>query len=334
MANNSKNKGEDKKKRIANDSELETLATDKWEDEKYEIKATVLKSGKTEGISFKTKKKTYWRDNRSFYINKDQEVGKVLNWFFVTIKQFFARFWGKQIITEEEIKADDRVVNDLRDKLREREEENRKLKDAFKTQQQELALAKEVIGNSNQYTKELDDFEKMIVDSVANDTNIEEKVKNELKNKRWILGLDCEVKAKNKDIDTATEIDLHIETNYGEQRIIEVKSPNIALFTKKKENGRLSLEGKISDGLSELIEYMRRTDINSGLRRRGVYEIQKPIGRILAGYELESDEQEILNDWNFYLGPYIKFITFKDLISNARKEIELLTIARELFEKP
>lgn len=312
---------------------IQAIENTKWEDENYEIKATVLKTQDSEGISIKTKKKTYWRENRSFYIQKDQAVGEILNWIFVTVKRFFAKFWNKEIITESEIKASNKVVEDLRDKLRESEEENRKLKQAFTGQQQELELAKEAINNSNQYAKELDDFEKLVIEAVENNKNIEEKVKNELKAKRWILGLDCEVKAKNKDIDLATQIDLHIETNYGEQRIIEAKSPNIPLFTQKIEGGRLNLDSKISEGLSEIIEYMRRTDINSGLKRKGIYEIQKPIGRILAGYKLSQDEQEVLNDWNFYLGPYIKFITYKELISNAKKEIELIVIAKELFDK-
>jgi len=337
MASDPKNKIEKQKKKKASDKKgLKTLATDRWEDEEYAIEAAALKSPRTEGVAFRTAKKSKTKGEykrRSLYIQKNQKVDEILNWIFLTVKNFFAKFWGKRIITEVELEANNKIVEDLRSKLRQKEDENLDLKHAFQTQQQELLLVKEVINNSNQYSKELKTFEELVIDAVNNNKNIEETVKKELKEKRWILGLDCEVKAKNKDIDTATEIDLHIETNYGEQRIIEAKSPSINLFIQKTDGGRLNLNPKISEGLSELIEYMRRTDINSGLRRKGVYAIQKPIGRILAGYNLTTDEQEVLTDWNFYLAPYIKFITYKELISNAKKEIELIIITKKFLEK-
>jgi len=77
---------------------------------------------------------------------------------------------------------------------------------------------------------------------------------------------------------------------------------------------------------------MRRTDINSGLQRKGTYGIQKPIGRILADYDLTKDEQEVMNDWNFYLNTYIRFVTFKELIANAKKEIEMISVVKKMTE--
>jgi len=314
---------------------IKILEQEKWEDNKYVIEAGVVKSGKTEGVAVRTAKKyshraPIWR--KSFYIQKDQKVSEILNWLFATMKKFFLKFWGKKIITKEDIRQSNREVEELRKKLKEQENENSLLKEAFENRQKELQLAYEVIDNIKQYSKILNGFEAKVKKAIRENKRIEELVKKELKKNRWILGLDCEVKAKNKKIDTQTEIDLHIITNYGEERIIEVKSPNIDLFTVRKKGGRFNINHEIAIGLSELIEYMRRTGIYSALRQRGTYGIDKPIGRILAGYKLSRDQEEILNEWNFYLGPYIKIITFEELIKSAKKEIDLLETAKKAFK--
>lgn len=316
--------------------EFKPLETNKWEDERYIIEASVFKTGRTEGVAVRSAKKYLNRSpmiRKSFYIHKNQKVSEILDWLYVTVKTFFSKFWGRKIITKEDIKQKDKLIDDLRIKLREREDESTLLKQTLKSQQDELRLASEVIDKTGNYIKILDNFEKRIKKSVKNKERIEEWIKEEIKNNRWLLGLDCEVKAKNQDIDIKTEIDLHIVTNYGEQRIIEVKSPNIDIFTAKKEGGRLNINLEIARGLSELIEYMRRTDISSGLKSKGTYAIQKPIGRILAGYNLSADGEEALNEWNFYLAPYIKIITFKEMISSARKEIDLIVTAEKVFKK-
>lgn len=313
-------------------TKLNILNQEKWEDENYLIEAGVIKTDRTEGVAVRTSKKYLNKApirRKSLFIQKDQKITEILNWLYITIKNFFSSHWDKEIITKEELKQAQSSVTNLTKQLKEEEKKYETLQNKFNTQEQELQLAYKVINNISIYKITLEKFESKIQESEKNNTHIEEWVKNEIKKNRWILGLDCEVKAKNQNIDIDTEIDLHIVTNYGEQRIIEVKSPNLPIFEAKKAQGRTNITTTVKTGLSELIEYMRRTDINSGLRKRGDYDIQKPIGRLLIGYKLNSEEQEVLNDWNFYLAPYLKIITFKELITSAKKEIALINSANE-----
>lgn len=315
---------------------MKVIDRNKWEDKNYLIEAGVIKTARTEGVAIRTSKKYPGKSpirRKSFFIQKDQKVSEILNWLFITIKNFFSKYWGKEIITKEELKQMQGSIKISREKLRKQEDKYEKLQSRFLVQKRELQLAHEVIDNISTYKIKLKEFKLKIEESVKNNKHIEEWVKKEIKENRWILGLDCEVKAKNQDIDIDTEIDLHVVTNYGEQRIIEVKSPNLSIFHAKKTGGRMDISSAVKTGLSELIEYMRRTDINSGLKKRGNYEIQKPIGRLLIGYKLSAAEKEILNDWNFHLAPYIKIITFKELIISAKKEIALIGSASQKFKK-
>ncbi len=311
-------------------SPFKPLEESTWEDNKFVNHATVYKEGKTEGIAVKTAKKygdkKQWR--RSFWLQKDQKVDEILDWLFGSVKKLFSKFWGKEIITPREIEASRKLIEDLRTQLKKRESELEELKNKYDLQQKELSLAQELIEMYDDYEKTLNQFEEKIKTSVKNNKRIEEWIKTEIKSHRWILGLDCEVKAKNKDVDAQTEIDLHIETNFGEERIIEIKSPNLPLFD-GKENKRWNLSRDLANGLSEIIEYLQRTQSYTLIRQRGTYAIDKPIGRIIVGYELNDDQKKLLNDWNFHLSPIIKIITFKDLIQNARKELELIKLARK-----
>lgn len=315
---------------------IKTIDQNKWEDENYLIEAGVIKTDRTEGVAVRTSKKYPNKSpirRKSFFIQRDQKVSEILNWLFITIKNFFSRYWGKKGVTIEELKQAKKSVKALRKQLRDEEGKYENLQKELKAQKLELQLAYKVIDNISTYKTTLRIFESKIKESVKHDKHIEEWVKNEIKKNRWILGLDCEVKAKNQSIDIDTAIDLHIITNYGEQRIIEVKSPNLPIFKVRKTGGRMDITSTVKTGLSELIEYMRRTDINSGLKRRGVYGIQKPIGRLLIGYKLSSAEEEMLNDWNFHLAPYIKIITFKELIISAKKEIALINSVSEKLKR-
>lgn len=305
-----------------------------WEDDNFINHATVYKEGKTEGIAVRTAKKynnrKQWR--KSFWLQKDQKIDEILDWLFGSVKRLFSKFWGKEIITPNELEASQKLIEDLRQQLKKRENELEDLKTRYDLQQKELSLAYELIDKFDDYEKILNQFEDKIKESIKNNERIEEWIKSQIKEHRWILGLDCEVKAKNKDVDTQTEIDLHIETNFGEDRIIEVKSPNLPIFD-GKENKRWNLSRDLINGLSEIIEYLQRTQSYGLIRQRGTYAIDKPIGRIIAGYDLSEEQEKLLNDWNFHLSPVIKIITFKELIKNARKEIELIKLAQKIQNK-
>ncbi len=319
-----------------NNKKIKILEGKTWEDERFIIQSDAIKTGRTEGVATRTLKKYEGKApmaRKSFFIHKDQNVAEILGWLVNTISSYFRKYWNRDV-TLQQLEKSQKEVDVLKNELIKRGGEHEELKRKFSEQEKDLKLAQEVIKNAQNYKTKLDEFEKKIEESVINKKNIEEWVKEEIKNNRWLLGLDCEVKAKNKNIDIETEVDIHVETNFGEQRIIEAKSPNLRVFySKSKKGGRLNISKEVSVALSEIIEYMRRTDVNSGLRTKGVYGIQKPIGRVLVGYELTSQEKEVLNDWNFYLAPYIKIVTYKELINSARKEINLIKAAEVQFLK-
>jgi|GEM_PF-1535852 len=320
-----------KKTSLKKSNSLKPLESLTWEDEHFVNHATVYKEGKTEGIAVKTEKKygkrTQWR--ASFWLQKDQDVDGILAWLFSSVKKLFSKFWGKKIITPKDLESSKKLITELQKQLDRKEEEFEELKARFTLQQKELALAQEVIGKSEEYETILKNFENKIKNSVQNNERIEEWIKTEIRKHRWILGLDCEVKAKNKAVDPQTGIDLHIETNFGENRIIEAKSPNLPIF-KGKTDQRFDLSKDVSVALSEIIEYLQRTQSYSLIRQRGSYSIDKPIGRILAGYNLGESEERLLKEWNFHLAPVIKIITYNDLVNNTKKEIDLIKIAKRL----
>lgn len=307
------------------------LDEETWEDEEYRTHASVYKTDKTEGIAIKTenKNKTKWnRWHKSFWLQKDEDVNGLLNWLFGTIKRQFARFWGKEIITPEEIQSTKNAIHELEVQLAMARADYKELEMRYESQLKEVSLAKELIEHLDEYERVLNNFENKISTSVKNNERIEEWVKAEIQKNRWLLGLDCEVKAKNKPVDTQTGIDMHIQTNYGEDRIIEVKSPNLKIF-RGEEGKRHNISPDLAEGLSELVEYLERTESYSLIKQQGVYKIEKPVGRILAGYALDDDQERLLKDWNFYLSPVIKIITYKELINNAKKELELIKITRK-----
>lgn len=311
---------------------MEILEKKTWEDDNFIVESDVIKTSRTQGVATRTLKKYKNRppmSRKSFFIHKDQNVVEILSWLLETVGTYFRKFWDKKV-TWKQLEQSRKEVDTLKNELIKKGKAHGDLKKKYKEQRRELELAHMAVRNAQKYEDELAKFEKIVRKSVKENRNIEEQVKEKIKKNRWLLGLDCEIKAKNKDIDIETEIDLHIETNYGEQRIIEVKSPNIKIFSSKpKKGGRLDIYRGVAVGLSELIEYMRRTDISSGIQKKGVYGIQKPIGRVLVGYELTKEETEVLNDWNFYLAPYIKIITYKELINSAKKEIALIKSAEK-----
>ena len=154
----------------------------------------------------------------------------------------------------------------------------------------------------------------------------EEAIKTEIKDHNWLLGLECYAEAKNIDVDKQTEIDLHVQTKYRQDRIFEIKSPHLKPFVRKdnEQSRRLAMSATLADGLSELVLYLRRTDIYSNSKNEGVYGIQRPSGVIVIGYKLHNAEMEMVKGLNFHLSPHIQIITFDDLIANIERESKII----------
>ena len=84
------------------------------------------------------------------------------------------------------------------------------------------------------------------------------------------MGLDCQIKATNKDIDPNSEIDLHIISDLGEEKVFEIKSPNKKLFVNKKDT-YLRISPDLSEAISQIVNYLRKTDIYSQINEKGNY---------------------------------------------------------------
>jgi len=310
----------------------------KWEDldkeefKENEITTRINLSGEDKknpsGIFINTEKKlseNYTKRHKGVWLPKNLNLGRWLDKLAEIIKKLAKKWYKEEVVVSQEniLKQVDKVKK-LEQELLEEKQKGKRLEENYKEQQINLELAKEVVDNLNSYETKLKTFEDMIKISVNEDNNIEGKIQNFIFENRWIIGLDCEVRAKNIDIDKQTEIDLHIINHFGQHRIVEIKSPNKKLFKKKREQGRLIITSDLSEALSELIVYMKKADFYSGLKEEGTHKINKPSGIILMDYNLNEVEKSMLNTLNSHLKPHIMIITYNDLIENGNKEISMI----------
>lgn len=311
---------------------LEEIDSDKYEDGTYVTKISSEKNTQGYGgirIQSASKKPYFKSYKPGVWIPNRINLSKWFVWFSSTIKRFTYKIWGKQIedLSEEVTTYKEKVEllnNELLDaKL--------KLKDAevrLNKQQLELNLAKEVIDKIEVYESKLTEFETEVKRISTFTERDEQSIKLKLKESRWILGIDCEVKASEKEVDPQLAIDLHIKTEVGEDKVFEFKSPNIKLFFKKKEDARLYISEELSQGINQLILYLRRTDLYSGLSEEGTYKIQAPSGVVVMGYDLSDEEKRLLKNWNFQLRPHIKIVTFNEIIETGKRQLQNIKYAR------
>ena len=272
---------------------------------------------------FKTHKPGIWIPNR---IN----LSEWFRWFSKTIKKFTYKIWGKQIDDlSEEVSAYKEKVELLNNELVEAKINLKYAEERLNKQQIELALANEVIDKIEEYESKLTEFENEVKRISLGKNREESLVKTKLKESKWILGIDCEVKASEKTVDPQLAVDLHIRTEIGEDKVFEFKSPNINPFFKKKEDSRLYISDELSQGINQLILYLRRTDLYSVLTEEGTYKIQAPSGIVVMGYNLSDEEKRLLKNWNFQLRPHIKIVTFNELIEHGKRQLQNIKYARE-----
>lgn len=305
---------------------------EKWEKEGKVSVAQILKRKRdgVTGISVRMGKKvpylSYPRYGRTVWIDRDLDMPSWLDWFIKTIRKLYYRLVGKEISPSEEVAHYQRRVEELTLELAEMERRLGESKRSEAEQRELLALAKESVKYLEEFKETFERFKNLVKESYEGRTGKEEEIKNTIKKYNWLLGLDCHVEAKNKPIDTQAQIDLHIQTRYGQDRIFEVKSPNLKPFVRKdgEKLRRYTVSPALADGLAELVTYMRKTDVYSSLRTEGTYGIQKASGVILIGYKPEDSEKQILREFNFHLAPHIQIVTYDELIQNIEREIGLM----------
>jgi antiviral defense system Shedu protein SduA len=262
----------------------------------------------------------YWKKKGSNYRIKEVDDIPLL----ARILRKFGKALGFKVeeSAEEENNKLKEEVKQLTEALTETTQRQKELEEFIKRQEIELKLAKKLLGSITDYKKELDLIENEINESKEKNQRKEQDVKKLIVKSKWVLGLDCQVESQEKSVDTQTAIDMHVITGQGENKIFEFKSPNLLPFEKEKEGTRLKLTAHLSEGLNQLITYMRRADIYSELERAGTNKIMRPAGVIVIGYKLEKQQLMNLKDWNFHLRPHIQIITYDTLLKGAKLTLE------------
>jgi Skp family chaperone for outer membrane proteins len=309
-------------------------STEKWENGEKVSEATPLlrKKDNKKGISIKIGKKVNWRKRpvygKTIWIDEDLDLPSWLNWFIKTIKKFYLSLFGRNVKTsiDEEVEYYKTKKEELSTKLADLqiklEEAERKEKENKET----LELAREAkLKHNKDFNNIYKEFWEEVKKSKTKNEGREESIKNILKKEPWLLGLECWVEAKNQKIDIQTQIDLHVKTKFNKDIIFEIKSPNKRPLQRKGDNKtRYIFSPELSEALSEIIYYLRRTDIYSEKAGEGVYGIQRAEGFILIGLDLTEEEKRILKEINFHLSPHITIITYNELKDKIEREISLL----------
>jgi len=304
--------------------------SERWEDSERVTEAKILnrKTPETEerGISIRMGKKAEYLDGqprlgKGIWITEKIDISTWLRWFIDTVKNLYYKAFKKKIEIED-ISFWKSKVKELTEKLAEPQTRVKELEQREDEKKKLYELAEKVIDQFQKYKNVFTKFVGLVEKSYKENLRLEEQIKSFIKENRWLLGLECEIEAKNKRIDASFQIDLHAITKYNQNRIFELKSPNLKPF--KIEGKRVLISRELAEALSELIRYMKETDIYSKIKSSGMYGIHKPTGVIIIGFELSDEEREFLNTLNFFLYPHIQVITYQDLIKNSRRELSLL----------
>ena len=168
-------------------------------------------------------------------------------------------------------------------------------------------------------------------DSSKNDELKEKEVKQKIKENRWFLGLECEIGATEKQVDIQTAIDLHILTDFNQDKVFEFKSPNLQPFYRKSDTTRLYIKSELGEAMHQLIIYLRKTNLYSSSKEEGVYGIRGPSGYVVMGYKINQAQQDSLKDWNFHLRPHILLLTYDDVIVHAKRQLENIKSVRKVI---
>jgi len=298
---------------------------------KTTIKASKDAEGKPWGVFAQTENvhtKDFSKHHKGVWIPANA-FQRWFNKFKRIISNIFENFYGEKLIfSEDDIEKEKKKIETLQDELEQQRTKYKEMEQVYLRQQEKVKLAEETKEELSHYETILNKFIADVDDSVKEDKNIEGGVRTDLEKNRWILGLDCEIKATNKDVDPKSEIDLHIISELGEEKVFELKSPNKKLFVDKKDT-YLRISPELSEAISQIVNYLRKTDIYSQINEQGNYKVYKGKGIILMGKNLNQEEQKFKKDLNFHLRPHIQIVTFDELIESAKREVAIIKEARK-----
>lgn len=311
------------------------LESDLWTDGNFASQISLGKSsGGQEGIKIRTAKKT-WRFNEHRYgiwLPKGVNLSGWVKWAILLIKKYSKKFWGAELdvnVLEEETGIYKERVQTLENELENTRAKLKDMEELLKIQQEDRERAEKLISKIEEYEKGLNEFVAILDDSSKNDELKEKEVKQKIKENRWFLGLECEIGAREKEVDNQTAIDLHILTDFNQDKVFEFKSPNLQPFYRKSENSRLYMKTELGEAMHQLIIYLRKTNLYSFSKEEGVYGIRGPSGYVVMGHRLEQAQLDALKDWNFHLRPHVLLLTYDDLIKHAKRQLQNIKSVRQ-----
>lgn len=312
------------------------VESDIWEKGNFMSRISLGKSsGGKEGIKIRSAKKT-WRFNEHRYgiwLPKGLDLTGWMKWALFSIKKYSKKFWGLDVevsILEEEMGIYKEHAKVLKEEL---EQTKLKLKDTERLlllEHEDRKRAEKLTSKIEEYEKELLEFVAILDDSSKKNELKEKGAKEKIKENKWFLGLDCEIGATEKPVDIQAAIDLHILTDFNQDKVFEFKSPNLKPFYRKGKSTRLYMKSELGEAIHQLIIYLRKTNFYSYLKEEGTSGLRGPSGLVVMGYKLDQPQQDALKDWNFHLRPHILLLTYDDVVIQAKRQLENIRSVRKV----
>src|SRR3989344_84094 len=311
------------------------LASSNWSDGDFESRIALgVSSGGREGIKIRTAKKT-WRFNEHRYgiwLPRGVNLSSWIKWIVISVKKYSKRFWNTEVdvnILEEEVAIYKEQAKNLESALEETRSRLKDTEELLRIQKEDRERAEKLISKIEEYEAALSEFTALLDDSSKNEELKEKEAKQKIKENRWFLGLECEIGATEKQVDIQTAIDLHILTDFNQDKVFEFKSPNLQPFYRKGETTRLYIKTELGEAMHQLIIYLRKTNLYSFSKEEGTYGIRGPSGYVVMGYKLDQAQTDALKDWNFHMRPHILLLTYDDVVSNAKRQLQNIRSVRK-----
>ncbi len=266
------------------------------------------------------------------WLPKKINLSDWLKWAISTLKAYAKKFWGRDLeVSAESVEQYELEIENLLKELNQAQLKKEELEHRLQENQKSLSLALKLIDSLEVYTAKLEELKQEIDKSKKQNLRNETEVKKVIREQRWILSIDCEVNATEQSVDNQASIDLHVKTESGQDKIFEFKSPNLNPFSRGKKTGRLRVTKEFAEGLNQLIQYMKKTEVYSNLsiESEGTYKVPRAIGVLVMGVDLPPAELQLIEEWNFHLRPHIYIMTYNELIKNAERQLQNIRYARE-----
>lgn len=309
-----------------------TGVSEKWESGHKVSEASILeriddnKKGISIRIGTKSKYRTNPRYGKTIWIDEDLDLPSWLGWFIKTVKKLYFDLFGKHVSIDEQEQQYQAKIEQLTKKLADTQNVLDAIRQTQEADRHLIEFAAKVKGSYDNFQKLFTKLKDLVKQSASTNKGMEEEIKSHIKENPWLLGLECFVEAKNQAVDTQTQIDLHVKTKYDQDRIFELKSPNVKPFIRKedKTKRRLEISPDLADALSELVLYLERTNLYAHQANEGNYGILKPSGCIVIGYNLDDEEKRLLRYLNYHLAPHIQILTYDELLASTERELSMV----------